>query len=194
MKKERIREKTLVDIKKSRQSTFENLPKEVIKTTETKPNKSIAIQLNYTTKEDELDLSIGFHLLPSRMYFSNLILDLSFDNHKINSYCVSIPPSRLLSDELEFPLTLDMKGIQAGEHVIKVEMSEKWETGEILVHSSKYVVLQYSPIHKQDRYVKVPIVRKIEGAFRIVLPEEKELYRELEKEHQKELNFKKDKW
>ena len=194
MKKERIREKTLVEIKKSKQATFENLPRKLDKTTEVKPNKSITIQLNYTTKEDELDLSIGFHLVPSRMYFSNLILDLSFDNHKMNSYLISLPPSRLLSDELEFPLTLDMKGIQAGEHVIKVEMAEKEETGEIIVHSSKYIILQYSPIHKQDRYVKVPIVRKIEGAFRIILPEEKELYRELEKQQQKELNSKKDRW
>jgi hypothetical protein len=194
MNKERIREKTLIDIKKAKQTTFENLPKNVDKPSEAKPNKSITIQLNYTTKDDELDLSIGFHLLPSKIYFSNLILDLSFDNNKLNTYLVNIPPSRLLSDELEFPLTLDMTGIQAGEHIIKVEMSEKGETGEIIVHASKYIVLQYSPIHKHDRYVKVPIVRKIDGTFKIVLPEEKELYRVLEKEYQKELNSKKDRW
>ena len=69
-----------------------------------------------------------------------------------------------------------MVGIEKGEHVVKVELSEKWETGEVLAYASKYVVVQYSPVRKEDRYVKVPLVRKIDGAFRIVLPEEKELY------------------
>jgi hypothetical protein len=194
MKRERIREKTLVDINKAKQATFDNLPKNVDTAKEPKPNKSILIQLSYATKEDELDLSIGFRLLPSRMHFSNLQLDLHFDSNKVNSYHIAVPPSRLLSDELEFPLTLDMAGIRSGEHVIKAELSEKWETGEILAHASKYVVVQYKPVRKEDRYVKVPIVRKIDGAFRIVLPEEKELYRELEKGKQKELNAKRDKW
>jgi hypothetical protein len=194
MKKERIREKTLVDINKSKQATFDNLPKNTDIAKESKPNKSIVIQLSYATKEDELDLSISFRLLPSRMHFSNLQLDLYFDSSKVNSYLIAIPPSRLLSDELEFPISLDMTGICQGEHVIKVELVEKWETGEILAHASKYVVMQFSPVRKEERYVKVPLVRKIDGAFRIVMADEKELYRELEKGNRQELNSKRDKW
>jgi len=194
MKRERIREKTLVDINKAKQATFDRLPKNVDAAKEPKPNKSIIIQLSHKVKEDELDLSIGFRLLPSRMHFSNLQLDLYFDSNKVNSYLIAVPPSRLLSDELEFPITLDMAGICSGDHVIKAEFSEKWETGEILAHASKYVVVQYTPVRREDRYVKVPIVRKIDGAFRIVLPEEKELYRELERGKQRELNAKRDKW
>lgn len=194
MKRERIREKTLVDLKRAKQSTFDNLPKTADAQKPAKPEKSIVIQLNYITKEDELELAISFRLLPSRMHFSNLMLDLSFDGCKVNSYRVAIPPSRLLSDELEFPIALDMTGIPKGEHVVKVELSEKWETGEILAYASKYVVVQYSPVRREDRYVKVPLVRKIDGAFRIVLPEEKELYEALEKGHRDELNSKRDKY
>jgi hypothetical protein len=194
MNKERIREKTLVDLKRAKQATFDNLPKTTEKPNETKPQKSIIIQLNHTTKEDELDLAISFRLLPSRMHFSNLLLDLHFDGNKVNSYLIAIPPSRLLSDELEFPIALDMTGIPSGEHVVKVELTEKWETGEILAQASKYVVVQYTPIRKEDRYVKVPLVRKIDGAFRIVMAEEKELYESLEKGHREDLNTKRDKY
>jgi len=185
MKKERIREKTLVDINKSKQSTFDNLPKNTDTPKESKPQKSIAIQLSHITKDDELGLTVSFRLFPSRLHFSNLLLTISFDGNKVNSYLIAIPPSRLLSDELEFPIDLDMTGIRQGEHVTKVELSERWETGEILVQAAKYVVVQYLPVHREDHYVKVPLVRKIEGAFRIVLPQEKELYRQLERENNK---------
>lgn len=194
MRKDRIREKTLVDINRSKQATFDNLPKNTETPKETKPQKSIIIQLSYKTKENELDLSISFRLFPSRMHFSNLLLDLYFDNNKINSYLIAIPPSRLLSDELEFPITLDMTGICQGEHVIKVDLADKWETGEILTHSSQYVVVQYSPIRREERYVKVPLVRKIDGAFRIIMPEEKKLYQALEKGNRQELASKREKW
>lgn len=194
MKKERIREKTLVDINRAKQATFDNLPKNADSPKEAKPNKSIVIQLSHATKEDDLNLAVGFRLLPSRMHFSNLLLELYFDGDKVNAYQVAIPPSRLLSDELEFPIALDMAGIRQGEHVIKVELSERWENGDILAQASKYVVVQYSPVRREDRYVKVPLVRKIDGAFRIILPEEKELYSQIEKEQQRQFNAKRDNW
>jgi hypothetical protein len=121
-------------------------------------------------------------------------LDLYFDGNKLNSYLISIPPSQLLSNELEFPATLDMKGIQPGSHTVKIEMSERWNTGEKLTSTSKYVIVNYTPVRREDRYVKVPIVRKIEGTFRIILPQEKELYQELKKSQHRELNSKKDQW
>jgi hypothetical protein len=65
---------------------------------------------------------------------------------------------------------------------------------EVLAYASKYVVVQYSPIRREDRYIKVPLVRKIDGAFRIVLPEEKELYDALEKGNREEANSKRDKY
>lgn len=195
MKKQRLREKTLVDIKKSKQSTFDRLPVKAKLPVETKSDKSIVIfQLQHAVKEDELELSIGFRLLPSTLSFSNLMLELHFDNTKLNTFSISLPPSKILGDELEFPLSLDMKGIAPGSHVIKVELFEKWGTGEKLTNASKYVIVNYVPKRREDRYVKVPIVRKVDGVLRIILPEEKELYQELEKSHRKELTSSRDQW
>ena len=194
MKKERLREKTLADIQRSKQSTFDKLPEPKI--TRIHPNeKSIDIaQLEHIIKDNELVLSVAFRLLPSRKLFSNLMLELYFDNDKLNTYLISIPPSDLLSDQFEFPITLDMKGICPGTHVIKVELLEKWGTNEILTSASKYIMVQYDPSRKEDQYVKVPIVRKIDGAFRIIMPGEKDLYEQLERSHREELKSKKDYW
>lgn len=191
MKKQRLREKTQVDINKAKQATFDNLPK-TPQTHESKPQKTILLHLSHTIEECELNLSINFQLLPSRMHFSNLQLDLYFDNNKVNSYQIAIPPSRLLSDELEFPIALDMTGICQGEHVVKVDLAEKWETGETLTHASQYVVVAYSPVHREERYVKVPIVRKVEGTFRIIMPDEKELYDKIEQGKRQEAASKRD--
>lgn len=193
MKKERIREKTRVDIKKAKQSTFESLLRSV---TPMKPkiDKSIIIQLKHEIKENELNLKIEFCLLPSSTFFSNLILELNFNNNIINTYNIVIPPSRLLTNELEFPLTLDMTGIPPGEHIIKVELTEKGEAGEILTNSSKYIVINYSPKQKEDNYIKVPHVRKIEGTFRIIMPNEKELYQKIENSKKREVDSNRDKW
>jgi hypothetical protein len=195
MKKQRLRDKTLADIKQTKQHTFDTLPEQ--KTLKTTPQieKTIVIaQLGYTIKENTLYLSIPFQLLPSKNHFSNLTLNLYFNDNKINSYLISIPPSQLLSNELTFPITLDMKGITPGPHTIKVEMFERWNTGEILTSTSRYVIANYNPTRKEDRYVKVPIVRKIDGAFRIILPEEKELYEKLEKNQRKEIDSTREHW
>ncbi len=195
MNKQRLRDKTLVDVKKSKQSTFDRLPQRKISPASSQIQKSIVIaQLGHTIKEDELELSITFRLLPSKNVFSNLMLELFFDNDKLGPHLINIPPSQLLGDELEFPIMLDMKGITPGPHTIKAEIYELWNTNEKLTSTSKYVIVQYSPARKEDRYVKVPIVKKIDGAFRIILPDEKQLYQELGKSQQQELNTKRDQW
>ncbi len=194
MKKERIREKTIGDIKESKQLTFDQLPKNEAPQPTTKFEKSIDIsQLKYSIKENELELSIAFGLLPSKNYFSNLALEIYFDSDILNTFQINLPPSQLLGDELEFPVTLDMTGICQGAHTIKVEMFEPGEK-ERLFCESKYVIVQYSPSRREDRYVKVPIVRKIDGVFRIILPQEKELYEQFEKNRRQDLNSKRDQW
>lgn len=193
MKKRQHREKAIVDVKRNKQYTLDSLPEP--KTQISKTEKAIVVaQLAYTIKENVLELSIAFRLLPSQNHFSNLTLELYFDDNKLNSYLISIPPSQLLSNELEFPISLDMNGICPGPHTIKVEMYERWHTGEKLTNTSRYVIVEYSPTRKEDRYVKVPIVRKIDGAFRIILPEEKELYEQLERNQRQEIASRRDNW
>ena len=196
MKKQQLREKTQADVKKSKQVTFDRLPpqKSAHSTTSNSEKQILIAQLKHTLNAEELELLVAFQLLPSQRAFSNVTLEIYFNGEKLNTYLISIPPSQLLSSELEFPIALDMKDIQPGEHTIKVEMSERWSTGEKLTSTTQYVIIQYAPVHRQDRYVKVPIVRKIAGTFRIVLPQEKELYDELQKSRRQELNSKKDHW
>jgi hypothetical protein len=195
MKKQQLRDKTHADIKKAKQTTFDNLPAQKSVHAIINSEKQILIvQLKHSIKEEELELFVTFRLLPTQKAFSNVMLEMFFDGNKLNTYLISIPPSQLLSSELEFPITLDMKDIRPGEHTIKVEMAERWSTGEKLASTTQYVIIQYAPVRRQDRYVKVPIVRKIDGAFRIILPQEKELYRKLQKSRDQELNSKKDQW
>jgi len=195
-RKQRIRDKTLAEISKSKQSTFDKLPEP--KATQPAPRleKSIEIaQLEYFAKEeDELELSVAFRLSPSKNAFSSLTLELHFDDNKLNTYVISIPPSQLLNDEFMFPIALDMKGIVPGPHTIKVEIYERWSTGEKLTSASKYVIVQHSPVRRQDRYIKVPIVKKIDGAFRIIMPEEQEFYQQLERSRHEEQKNKIDHW
>jgi hypothetical protein len=194
MKKQQLREKTLVDIKKSKQATFNDLPRWE-KETRAQLEKAISIaQLSHVITENELELTIDFRLLPSKSFFSDVSLELYFDNNKINSYLISIPSSKLLGDELNFPITLDMNGICPGSHTIKVEMYEQCKEGEKLNAASKYIILQYSPLHMEDRYIKIPIVRRIAGSLRIILPEEQKIIKDLERSQQKELKSKKDPW
>ena len=193
--KERLREKTLADVNRARQSTFDKLPEPKAPKFASISNKAIEIaQLQYNIKQNELELSIVFLLLPSKNSFSNLMLDLYFDNEKLQTYTVSIPPTQLLSDELEFPVTLDLQGICPGQHTVKVEIFERWSSGEKLTSASKYVIIDYVPTRKEDRYIKVPIVRKIDGAFRIIMPEEQDLFDQLERSRREELNGKRDHW
>lgn len=194
MKKQRLREKMLVDIKKSKQATFNDFPHGEAKTSSSKIEKSISVaQLSHEIRENELELSIDFHLSPSKSWFSNVALDLYFDNYKMESYLVSVPSSKLLGDELKFPITLDMNSIRPGEHTIKVEMYEPREK-EKLYASSKYIIIQYSPDRREDRYIKIPIVRKIAGSFRIILPEEQDMIRDMARSQHEEMKSKRDQW
>lgn len=194
MKKQRLREKTLVDIKKSKQATFNELPHWEAEASNSQTKKAISIaQLSHVLRDNELELSIDFSLLPSKSWFSNIALELYFDNNKMENYLISVPSSKLLGTELKFPITLDMTSIRPGEHTIKVEMYEPKE-GEKLCASSKYIIVQYSPVRKEDRYIKIPIVRKIAGSFRIILPEEQDMLRDLERSKHEEMKSKRDQW
>ena len=92
----------------------------------------IITEIDTLTKEDELALKVSFTLVPSKNSFSKVKLDLWFDNQKIKSFSIMIPQSPLAKDEFELTPVLNMKGIPAGNHCIKVEMYELWSSGEKL--------------------------------------------------------------
>ncbi len=168
--------------KTAKQSTLDNLPKAQNKQA-TKTSKQITItQVKATTKEDELALQIGFKLQPSRTMFSKVRADLWFDNFQISSVLIRVLQGPLATDELEFSPILDMRGIAAGAHIVKVEMYEKWDSGERLWQTSNELMIDYMPLTRDSRLIKVPSVKSVAGAdLAVVSDSERNIYKEIEK-------------
>jgi hypothetical protein len=196
----RLREKTLAEVKHSKQTTFDNLPTKQEKPSqkvEARTKKQIIItEICNETKEDELDLTVGFRLIPSRAAFSKIIAELYFDGQKLHRTPVRISQGPLSANDLELPpVVLDMRGISAGMHSIRVEMYELWNSEEKLNCTSKEATLEYVPVSRQDRFIKIPIVKNPTGAeIEVVSKPEQKVYREIEKDLKKELMSQQDKW
>jgi len=194
-----MREKVHASLK-SGQTTWDNLPatpkKETIKTAESGPKKQIAVtEIKTETREDELALTVSFKLLPSRKAFSKITSDLLFDGHQLSSRCLRVIQGALAVDDSEFTCVLDMKGISAGPHTVKVEMCELWGSEEKLNCTSKEVTIDYVPLRREDRLIKIPIVKSIAGAdLEVASKSEKGIYQEMEESVKKEITSKQDKW
>lgn len=195
----RLREKTLADVQLSKQTTFDSLPVEREKPTEKADlshiKRILITEVCSETKEDDLELKVGFRLIPSKSSFSRVVEELFFDGQKLNSCVVRIPQGPLSTDDLELPVSsLDMKGIIAGQHVIRVEMYELWNSKEKLSCTSKEVTVNYVPVRRQDRYIKIPIVKNLSTEIDVILGSEKRLYEEMGKDLEKERVGKRDEW
>jgi hypothetical protein len=183
-----------------KQLTLDKLPaaanKEPTKTSAATPEKQIIItEIDTLTKEDELSLKIDFKLVPSKASFSTVKADLWFDNQQINSSLIRIPQGALAGDEFELTPVLEMKGVLAGAHGIKVEMYELWSSGEKLSQTAKEVTVDYVPQTRESRFVKVPSVKSVAGKDLAVVSEsEKEVYRGIEKTMKKENISQRDNW
>ncbi len=184
----------------SKQLTLNHLPNttknESTETTAQIQEKKIVItEVGTVTKEDELALKVSFKLFPSKTAFSKVQSDLSFDNQIISSVSVRIPQGALSADEFELTPVLNMKGIPAGIHNLKVEMYELWSSGERLSQTFKEVNVDYVPQTRESKFVKVPIVKSIAWADLAVVSEsEKKVYQEIEKTMKKEQLSQRDDW
>jgi hypothetical protein len=199
-KTQRLREKMREDIKHSKQTTLGTIPEihraEPAKAAVPEQKKQIEIiEISTNTREDELVLKIGFKLLPSRTAFSRVNLDLYFDQRKIDSLCLRVLQGPLATDASEFSSVLDMTGIGKGQHILRVEMYELWDSGEKLAHASKEMTVEYVPLRREDRLIKVPIIKNVAGAdLAIISDTEKNIYREIEKEMKEESVSRRDNW
>ena len=188
------------NLKPPKQLTLDSLPNAPIKESNkaTKPiqEKQIIItDIGAITREDELALKVGFKLFPSKTAFSKLKSDLWFDNQQISSIIVRIPQGPLAGDDFELTPVLDMKGIKAGYHSIKVEMYEPWSNEEKLSFTSKEVTVEYVPQTKEYRLIEIPIVKSFGGVDLAVVSEsDKSIYREIEETMKKESVTKRDEW
>jgi hypothetical protein len=199
-KTQRLREKTRADIKHSQQTTLDTLPErhnpELDKTSMPEQKKLIKItEIRTIIREAELVLKVGFRLLPSRTYFSRVTSDLYFDEQKIASLRLRILQGPLATEAAEFSSFLDVTGISKGQHVLRVEMYELWSSEEKLTSTSEEVTIEYVPLRREDRLVRVPTVKSSAGAdLAIISDTEKNIYREIEKEMKRESVNRRDDW
>jgi hypothetical protein len=198
-KNQQKRELMAVDVKQAKQSTLEDLSFQfnIERTKEpVKPAKAIVInRIADLTKEDELAIEVEFSLLPSKASFSKINLDLYFQETLLNSIPLCIPQSALLGESLEYPLTLDMKGIAEGNYLIRVEMYEPWDSGEKLNFTAKEIEVQYVPQTREARLVKIPTVKSVAGAdLTVVSSSAKSIYRDIEQDQKQEAISKRDEW
>jgi len=185
---------------KSEQLTLDNLPdtskKERTKTdTQIRGKQITIIEICSQTKEDELALKVSFKLFPSKAAFSKVQSNLWFDNQQISSVSIRILQGSLAADEFELTPVLDMKGIPAGTHSIRVEIFELWGSAEKLLETTCEVAVDYVPLARECRLVRVPIVKSVAGTGLVVVSElEKDIYCEIEKTTKKEYISKRDNW
>lgn len=198
-KSQHLREKVRAEVNRAKQTTLENTIHNN-NTTSTRValpfEKKIEItEIAAVTEMDELNLKVGFKLIPSRTAFSRVISELYFDKQKINSLRLRILQGPLMTDELEFSSVLSMIGIEAGQHNIEVKMYELWSTEEKLTSTSKEVKIDYIPLKKEKQFVKIPIVKRSIGAdLTIVTDSEKRIYNEIEEDAKRETISKRDYW
>ncbi len=177
--------------------SLQNVPiKESRKATKPIQEKQIIItDIGVITREDELALKVGFKLFPSKTAFSKVKSDLWFDNQQISSRFVRIIQGPLAGEDFELTPVLDMKGITAGSHSIRVEMYETWSNGEKLSFTSKEVTVEYVPQTRASRLIEIPIVKSFGGGDLAVVSEsDKNIYREIEETIKKESVTKRDEW
>ncbi len=199
-KTQNLREKMRTSVKNSQQTTLESLHDSRKKAFSEKvvpesKKQIIVTEIVTFAKEDELALKVGFRLLPSKVAFSKVSLDLFFDGQKISCTCVSIPQGPLLGNAFELTPVLEMKGIPAGSHIIGVEMYELWSTGERFCRVTEEVSVDYVPITRAEKFVMVPIVKSVAGRdLEVVSESEKDIYREIEDAEKREVISKRDEW
>jgi hypothetical protein len=88
-----------------------------------------------------------------------------------------------------------MTGIGKGQYIFRVEMYELWGSGEKLTHASKEATVEYVPLRREDRLVRIPIIKSAAGTdLTIVSDAEKNIYREMEESMKKEAASKRDNW
>ncbi len=199
-KYQRLHEKMQTDVKYSKQTTLGSLPEkqkpEPSKAVMKKVEKRIEIgEVSTSTREDELALKVAFRLVPSRTFFSRVTSDLYFDGEKIDALRLQVLQGPLATDESEFSAVLDMTGIAGGKHILRVEMYELWDSGERLSWTSKEAAIDYTPVRRENRLIRVPIIKSAAGSgLDVVTDRETSIYREIDKQIREEAEGRREHW
>ena len=88
-----------------------------------------------------------------------------------------------------------MTEIVEGKHALRVEMYELWDSGERLTSTSKEATIEYVPVKREDRLIRVPIIKRTAGAdLEIVTAAEKNIYREIDEAMKRESEGRREHW
>jgi hypothetical protein len=183
--------KNLTSPAQYKQQKLDTFPSELQKEP-TRKNKQIVISsLDSVTKYDEMVLTVDFKLLPSKTVFSKVRSTLWFDDQEVKSDLIGIPQGFGDSDEFQLNYNLDMRGIAAGAHAIKVELDDLFSP----CSATKEETINYVPLDIKAAYRKIPTTKKIAGEdFTIVSRSDKKIYLDIDKARKSELDSKRDKW
>jgi len=181
----------LIPYEQEKQLKLEIFPSE-LKEKSPKKNKKIVInRINSVKKYDEIALAVEFQLVPSKKEFSRLRSSLWFDGQEVKSAIVTIPQGFGDSDEFQLKLELDMRGISAGAHYVKIELQDLFSP----CFAISQITIEYIPQDKKAKYRKIPIAKKLAGDdFAIISNSDKEIYLDINKKRKSELESKRDGW
>lgn len=173
------------------QSKLDIFPSEIEKEPFRKSKQIVINKMVSVAKYDEMALTVEFKLIPSKLNFSKVKSTLLFDDQEVKSALVRIPQGFGDSNEFQLNYVLDMRGISAGPHNIKVELRDLFSP----CFGTKEETIEYVPLDRQAAYRKVPIARKIAGEdFTIISDVDKKIYVDIENSRKSELDSKRDKW
>ncbi len=198
-KNQRLREKIRADVTHSKQSTLKNPSQkrkdELIETSPEKRKQIEIAELDTSPGIDGLILRAAFRLKPSRISFSKVTADLYFDGEKIESLILRVLQGPLATDNSEFSAVLDTAGISAGQHTLRVEMYEIWGSTEKLTVAAREAAVSYVTERKEDRLIRVPIVKSVAGAdLAIASSSDNRIFREIGEKVKKETVGTRDYW
>jgi len=185
-----------VQTRKKSSESFKQLklgifPSELEKKLPRKQKQIIINRIGTITKYDEMTITVEFKLIPSKTVFSKLKSTLWFDDQEVKSALIEIPQKFGFSDEFKLKSELDMRGISAGSHSIKVEFQDLFSLSSAI----KEETIEYVPVDKTARYRKIPLTKKISGNdFDVVSISDREIYLDIERTKKNELKSKQDKW
>jgi hypothetical protein len=183
--------KNLTSPAQHKQQKLDVFPSELQKEPPKKSKQIIISSLDSVTKYDEMVLTVEFKLDPSKTVFSKVRSTLWFDDQEAKSNLIGIPQGFGDSDEFQLKYGLDMRGIAAGAHTIKVELHDFFSPCSAVEEET----VDYVPLDMRAAYRKIPIAKKIAGEdFTIVSRSDKEIYLDIDKARKNELDSKRDKW
>jgi len=167
-------------------------PSELQKASPRKGKKIIINTLDSVAKyHDEMVLTVEFRFIPSKTVFSKVKSILWFDDQEVKSDLIGIPQGFGDSDEFQLNYNLDMRGIRAGTHTIKVELNDLFSPCSAIREEP----VDYVPLDRKAAYRKIPIAIKIAGEdFTVVSSSNKEIYDDIDKARKNELDSKRDRW